>query len=45
MLCFRFDGENRNDLSRLKDFNIHIGNGKYVPLEQIATIRFDAEEG
>lgn len=44
-MLFRFDGENRNDLSRLKDFNIHIGNGKYVPLEQIATIRFDAEDG
>lgn len=44
-MLFRFDGENRNDPSRLKDFNIHIGNGKYVPLEQIATIRFDAEDG
>lgn len=25
--------------------NIHIGNGKYVPLDQIAKITYDAEEG
>jgi multidrug efflux pump subunit AcrB len=44
-MVFRFDAENRNDPSRLKDLNIHIGNGKYVPLDQIAKIKFDAEEG
>ncbi|SDF47631.1 efflux RND transporter permease subunit [Sporomusa acidovorans] len=42
---FRVDSQNRNDLSRLKDLNIHIGNGKYVPLDQIAKISYDAEEG
>lgn len=44
-LVFRFAAENRNDPSRLKDLNIHIGNGKYVPLDQIAKIKFEAEEG
>jgi multidrug efflux pump subunit AcrB len=42
---FRVDPQNRNDLSRLKDLNIHIGNGKYIPLEQVATISYAAEEG
>lgn len=42
---FRFDAQYRNDLSRVKDLNIHIGNGKYVPLEQIARISYDAEDG
>lgn len=42
---FRVDGQNRNDLSRLKDLNIHTGNGKYVPLEQVAKISYAAEEG
>lgn len=44
-LVFRYDALDRNDPSRLKDLNIHIGSGKYVPLEQIAQIHFDAEEG
>ncbi|WP_094605688.1 Efflux pump membrane transporter BepE [Sporomusa silvacetica DSM 10669] len=44
-MVFRFDADDRNDPSRLKDFNIHIGNGKYVPLDQIAKISFDTEEG
>lgn len=42
---FRVDGLNRNNLSRLKDLNIPIGNGQYIPLEQIAKISYDAEEG
>ncbi len=44
-IAFRIAVEDRSDLSRLKDLNIHIGNGKYIPLDQIATIRYDAEEG
>jgi len=44
-MVFRFDGDDRNDLSRLKDLNINIGNGKYVPLDQIAKISFDTENG
>ena len=44
-MVFRFDAEDRNDPSRLKDLSIHIGNGKYVPLDQIAKVSFAAEEG
>ena len=44
-MVFRFDGDDRNDLSRLKDLNINIGNGRYVPLDQIAKISFDTENG
>ncbi len=44
-MVFRFDVKDRNDPSRLKDLNVHIGNGKYVPLDQIAKINFEAEEG
>ncbi len=44
-IVFRIDSQNRQDLSHIKDLNIHIGNGKFVPLEQIAKISFDAEEG
>ena len=44
-MVFRFDAQDRNNPSRLKDLNIHLGNGKYVPLDQIAKISYDAEEG
>ncbi len=44
-MVLRFASQDRNDPSRLKDLNIHIGNGKYVPLDQIAKISFDAEDG
>lgn len=44
-LTFRFDAASRNEPSRIADLSIHIGNGRYVPLEQIAKISFDAEEG
>jgi multidrug efflux pump subunit AcrB len=44
-MVFRFAAQDRNDPSHMKDLNIHIGNGKYVPLDQIATINYDAEEG
>ena len=44
-LVFRFDAQDRNDPAQLKNLNIHIGNGKYVPLDQIAKIGYDAEEG
>ena len=37
-IVFRVDSQNRNDLSQLKNLNVHIGNGKYVPLDQIAKI-------
>ena len=44
-IVFRVDSQNRDDLSQIKNLNVHIGNGKYVPLDQIATIRYEAEEG
>jgi multidrug efflux pump len=44
-IVFRVDAASREDLSRLKDLNIHIGSGKFVPLDQIAKISFDAEDG
>ncbi len=44
-IVFRVDSQNRNDLSQLKNLNVHIGNGKYVPLDQIAKISYEAEEG
>lgn len=44
-IVYRVDAENRKELSRIKNLNIHIGNGKFVPLEQIAKISYDAEEG
>jgi len=45
LIDFRVDPQSRNDLSHIKDLNIHIGNGKFVPLDQIATINYGAEEG
>jgi len=44
-IVFRVDAANRTDLSRIKDLNIHIGGGRFIPLDQIAKISFDAEEG
>jgi len=44
-MVLRYASQDRNDPSRMKDLNIHIGNGKYVPLDQIAKISFEAEDG
>jgi multidrug efflux pump subunit AcrB len=44
-IVFRVAAQNRNDLSQLKDLNIHIGNGKFIPLDQIAKISYDSEDG
>jgi len=44
-LVFRFDAQSRNDSARIKDLSIHMGNGNYVPLDQVAKISFEAEEG
>ncbi len=44
-MIFRFADQDRNDPSRIKDLPIHIGNGKYVPLDQIARISLAAEDG
>jgi len=42
---FRLDSAWREDLSRLKDLNIHLGGGKYIPLEQVAIISSEMEDG
>ena len=44
-IVFRIDAQNRNNLAKIKDLPIHIGNGKFVPLEQVAKIGYDGEEG
>jgi multidrug efflux pump subunit AcrB len=44
-IVFRVDQDSRKDLSRLKNLNVYTGNGKYIPLDQIAKISYDAEEG
>lgn len=44
-IVFRVDPDSRQELSRLKDLNIHIGGGRFVPLEQLANLRYEAEEG
>ena len=44
-IVFRLNPRDRSDLSRVREMPVHIGGGRYVPLGQIATIRFDAEEG
>lgn len=44
-IVFRLDAQNRTDLAAIKDMPVHIGNGKYVPLAQIADIRYEGEDG
>lgn len=44
-IVFRIDAQNRKTLAGIKDLPVHIGNGKFVPLEQIANISYDAEDG
>jgi len=44
-IVYRLDPTNRKNLADIKAMPIHVGNGKFVPLEQIAAISYDAEEG
>ncbi|CQR73871.1 putative efflux pump membrane transporter TtgB [Sporomusa ovata DSM 2662] len=44
-IVFRIDPDSYWDLSLLKDLNIHIGGGQFIPLDQIAKISYTAEEG
>ncbi len=44
-VAFRLDDPNRSDLSHIKDLNIPVAGGKFVPLDQIAKISLNAEEG
>jgi multidrug efflux pump len=44
-IVFRVDEKSRGDLSRIKDLNIHVSGGRFVPLDQVAQISFEAEDG
>ena len=35
----------RGNLAHLKDVNIHLDSGRFVPLSQVARIRYEAEDG
>lgn len=41
----RLAGTDRRDLSKIKDLPIFLGQAGYVPLEQLAKISYDAEDG
>ncbi len=44
-ILFRLKSNVKNDLSDLKNLNIIQSSGKFVPLDQIAHIKFEAEDG
>jgi len=44
-MVFRIDAQNRKNLASIKELPMHIGSGKFVPLEQIAKISYDSEYG
>jgi len=44
-IVFRVDAKNRVDLSKIKNLNIHVGGGRFIPLDQVAKISYEAEEG
>ncbi|MCP5247348.1 MAG: efflux RND transporter permease subunit [Candidatus Accumulibacter sp.] len=41
----RATGDERARISALADINIHTSNGRYVPLAQLARIRYELEDG
>lgn len=44
-IVFRLDPQERNNLAEINNLNVHIGNGKYVPLNQVASVSYEAESG
>ncbi len=44
-IMLKLQDENRSDLSKIKDTPIYLGSAGYVPLDQIAKISYDAEDG
>ena len=44
-IVFRMDDHSRKNLANIKDLPIHMGNGKFIPLAQIAKISYEGEEG
>jgi len=44
-MVFRMDNQNELELSNIKDLNVPLGSGKWVSLDQVSKISYDAEEG
>lgn len=44
-IALRLAEEDRHDLAKMKSLPIYLGQAGYVPLEQIAKISYDAEDG
>ncbi len=44
-IVFRADSASRQDIEKLKNLNIQTSGGQFVPLDQIANISYEAEEG
>jgi len=44
-IVFKLKDDDRSDLEKVKDIPIYLGKAGYVPLEQIAKITYDAEDG
>ncbi|MEZ7891875.1 MAG: efflux RND transporter permease subunit [Candidatus Wallbacteria bacterium] len=44
-VLFRLNFQDKNNLSYVKNLNICQNNGKYIPLDQIAKINFEMEDG
>lgn len=44
-MLLRFEDQERTDTSLIKNLNIRTASGSYVPLEQIAKISYNAENG
>lgn len=44
-ILFRIADEDRNSLEKIKNLGIYIGDGKYIPLQQIADISLEMEDG
>lgn len=44
-IVFRLDAQDRQTFEQIKSMNIYTGYKKFIPLEQIAKVSYDAEEG
>ncbi len=44
-IVFRIAAQDRSDLAQIKNLTIYTGNGKYIPLDQVVKISYDAEDG
>lgn len=44
-IVLRLEAQDRQDLSAVGNLPVHIGGGKFVPLEQVAKLSYEAEDG